>query len=162
MQLGPRGVGSQPGTPCAGSSRRVIASASGYRTEWPGMRGITAALLAALLLAACGSTDEPAEESAPASSPLLTQVEAAFRDSYGDPADWLIERFSDDNGASNVTVVSRLAHKPENSEDAMGTCMTVASLGISDGITADWNRVIVTAGERGAFIAECDPVRATQ
>lgn len=131
------------------------------REKWiaAGVIAVLALVVLALAQLGRGGVDEQFTPAPPAATPtregpsLQDQVEAAFRDSYGDPADWLIERFSDDNGHRNVTVVSRLADKPENAADAMGTCRAVASV---SGISAEWNRVIVTAGERGPFIAECE------
>lgn len=131
------------------------------REKWiaAGVVAVLALVVLALAQLGRGGADEQFTPAPPAATPtregpsLQDHVEAAFRDSYGDPADWLIEGFTDDNGHHNVTVVSRLADKPENAEDAMGTCRAVASV---SGVPVEWRRVIVTAGERGPFIAECE------
>lgn len=115
-----------------------------------GIKALAASLAGvALLLSGCSGGGSGEE--------LVAEVQAAFADSYGSTSDHQIERFTTDNGSKTVTVVSSLADKPENAELARGVCMTVASVA-GDRITQEWDRVIVTAGDRGAFIAECKPV----
>ncbi|WP_293785155.1 hypothetical protein [uncultured Aeromicrobium sp.] len=132
------------------------------------------AAMAALALVGCGSgsddgagsTPTPSEEvtAEPTTEPepteeapgLAEQVEAAFSASYGWPAEpsWSHITSFDDRDAPRVTVVTELADKPENAEDAMGTCRAVAS--VSASVDERFTGVYVTAGEGGAFIAECD------
>lgn len=147
-----------------------------------------AAALALLTLPGCGGPPEPTEEEIATeeqarleeiaeamgydsveeylaateqqaqANPLISQVEAAWEQAYADLDNWPLEAFTADNGDRNVTVVSTLAAKPENESRAMELCRAVASLATGNSITAPWDGVIVTAGHRGAFLAECDPI----
>lgn len=84
---------------------------------------------------------------------LAAEVQSAVRDSYGKLPN--VQKF-DGRDAPRITVVTNLADKPENRQEAMGICRTVASVGIT---VPDFTGVYVTAGEGGALLAECDAVR---
>ncbi len=108
-------------------------------------------------------TEDPADadtpsagEPADAGPGLAEQVEAAFAESYDWPDDpaWSNLVGFTDRDAPRVTVVTDLANKTENEETAMGYCRAVTS--VSSSVDARFTGVYVTAGEGGAFLAECD------
>ncbi|MBM9464660.1 hypothetical protein JL108_14480 [Aeromicrobium sp. YIM 150415] len=108
-------------------------------------------------------TEDPADADTPSSGGpadagpgLAEQVEAAFAESYDWPDDpaWSNLVGFDDWDAPRVTVVTDLADKTENEETAMGYCRAVTS--VSSSVDARFTGVYVTAGEGGAFLAECD------
>ena len=124
------------------ASRDQVAQALGYEDE------------ADMLAAQEAEADREAQERWAGS--LNAEVGALWHETYGDLGGWPAVRFTEDNGATNVTVEADLAYKDENREPAMGLCRSVASLGPQ--VEQEWRRVIVTAGHRGGFLAECDPV----
>lgn len=105
-----------------------------------------AAMLATVaILTGCGGDSK---------SDLIPQVQAAWNETYaglGFPAFTL----TDDNGSSNITVVTQLGDSTAGREEAMGLCRAFGSLGPK--VSSEWNRIYVTAGSRGAFLAECQP-----
>ncbi|WP_262851579.1 hypothetical protein [Mumia quercus] len=140
-------------------------------------RTLTALTVAALfVVSGCGDDDDDGGDKSPAATEttewttattpttpptpeepdLAQQVQKAFSDSYGWPKDptWEhITKFTNDNG-SRVTVVTDLADKAENQAEAQGYCNAVVS--VSSSVSARMIGAVVTAGEGGPFLAECD------
>lgn len=87
---------------------------------------------------------------------LAAEAEAAFKSSYGwpdEPHYSAITGFSD-RDAPRLTVITSMANKFENEEEALALCRAVTS--ISHSVESEFTGVYVTAGEGGPFLAECD------
>lgn len=84
---------------------------------------------------------------------LGATTQAAFTDSYGWPDEpfWASIIEFTDRDAPRVTVVTSLANKDENKDEALGICRAVASV-----LPEDATGVYVTAGSGGPFLAECN------
>jgi hypothetical protein len=104
----------------------------------------------AVVLSACGGGERGEE--------LAEAVQQAVSDSYGWPTEPALANITgfDGRDAPDITVITNLSDTPENRVFAQDLCMTVASVGIT---VPDFEDVFVTAGEGGAFLAECEAVR---